>query len=160
MQKDYVVLKLVTGETIMAMFDGEDEKFIKVEYPIQIRTIVIPEINKESITASPYCPFSDSKTYILEKSHIVYIKKLHNAYVRHYKDFCKSYEEAMIPTTRHRFEEQEQELEGFDDLEELSLEEIQNRLDILEAIANAPREDLSEEELDKRVFVSGNDTKH
>jgi hypothetical protein len=159
MNTDYVVLKLITGETIMAMFEGEDDKFVKVEYPIQIRTMLIPEINKETISAAPYCPFSDSKTYILEKSHIVYIKRLHHAYIKHYKEFLKSYEEAMIPTTRRRYEE-EQSLEGFDDLDDLTLEEIQNRLDILESIANAPREDVSEEDLEKRVFVPGNETKH
>ena len=44
----------------MAMFEGEDEKFVKVEYPIQIKTVVIPELQRESISASPMCQFSDA----------------------------------------------------------------------------------------------------
>jgi len=139
----------------MATFEGEDDRYVKVEKPITIRTIVVPELNKESITASPYCPFSDSTSFVLEKTHIVYIKKLHKVYIPHYKSFLESYEEAMIPTTR-----QELQQEGFDDLEDLTVEEIQRRLDLLEAIANAPRDDLTEEEKDERVFVKGNDTKH
>jgi hypothetical protein len=162
MDKQYVVVKLITGETVMATFDGEDEKYIKIDFPVQIRSVLIPEINKESLSASPLCPFSDSTTFVLEKDHIVYIKKLHNAFVEHYKDFCKSYEEAMIPMKRARVQEHsaDEMFEGFDDLDELTLEEIQNRLELLEAIASAPREELTEEELDKRVFVQGNDTKH
>lgn len=152
---NYVVLKLISGETLMATFEGEDEQFVKVEKPISIRTYVIPELNKESITASPYCPFSDSTSFVLEKSHIVYIKKLHKVYIPHYKNFLQSYEEAMLPVSRHQVEE-----EGFDDLEDISVEEIQRRLDLLEAIASAPRDDLTEEEKDERVFVKGNDTKH
>ena len=159
MDKKYVVVKLISGETVMATFEGEDDKFIKIDHPIQIKTILIPELNKESVSAAPMCPFSDSTSFVLEKAHVVYIKRLHRVYVEHYLDFCKSYEEALIPTKRSRAPAHE-ELEGFDDLEDLTLEEIQARLDLLEAIANAPREDHTEEELDKRVYVKGNDTKH
>jgi hypothetical protein len=154
--KHYVVLKLISGETLMATFESEDDKYVKVDKPITIRTIVIPELNKESITATPYCPFSESTSFVLEKNHIIYIKKLHTVYIPHYKNFLESYEDAMLPTTKKQIQEEE----GFDDLEELSLEEIQRRLDLLEAIATAPRDDLSEEEKDERVFVKGNSTKH
>lgn len=93
----HVVLKLVTGETLMATYDGEDEKFVKVEKPVQIKTILIPELEKESVTAAPYCPFSESTSFILEKSHIVYIKRLHKIYIPHYNRFMKVYDEAFIP---------------------------------------------------------------
>ena len=32
MSENYVVVKLVSGETVMAMFEGEDDKFIKIDY--------------------------------------------------------------------------------------------------------------------------------
>ena len=162
MDKQYVVVKLITGETVMATFDGEDEKYIKIDFPVQIRSVLIPEINKESLSASPLCPFSESTTFVLEKAHIVYIKKMHPAFVEHYKDFCKSYDEAMIPTKRAKLDNDplDEMFEGFDDLDDLTMEEIHRRLELLEAIASAPRDDLTEEELDKRVYVQGNDTKH
>ena len=156
MDKQYVVVKLVSGETVMAMFDGEDEKFVKIEYPIQIKTVVIPELQRESISASPLCQFSDSTSFILEKAHIVYIKKLHNQFVSHYKNFIKSYEEALIPTTRSSI--QETLSEYFDDAEHLTIEEINRRIEMLEAIASGghPEED---DDLMLNV-MEGNDTLH
>ena len=56
---DYVVVKLISGETVMATFEGEDAKFIKINYPIQIKTTIIPEIHRESISAAPFCQFSE-----------------------------------------------------------------------------------------------------
>ena len=160
MKDVYVVTKLISGEIIMATFEGEDEKFISLDYPVQIKTIVVPGLNKEQVIATPFCPFSDATNFVLEKSHIVYIKRLHEVFVVNYKDFVKSYDTIKF-NPKHKMQEEEPSIEeGFDDLEDLTLEEIMNRIDYLEAIANAPREDLTEEELDKRVFVVGNDTKH
>lgn len=158
LDKDYIVLKLISGETIMAMFDGEDERFVKVEYPIQIKTMFIPGVNRESVTAAPFCQFSDSTSFILEKNHIVYIKKLHNQFVQHYKNFLKSYDEALIPATSPRPSKQHLE-DIFDDAEELTLEEINHRLDLLESIANSPVK-REEEKEDFLNFIPGNDTKH
>jgi hypothetical protein len=156
MDKQYVVVKLVSGETVMAMFEGEDEKFVKIEYPIQIKTIVIPELQRESISASPLCQFSDATSFVLEKTHIIYIKKLHKQFVSHYKNFIKSYEEALIPTTRSSI--QETLSEYFDDAEHLTLDEINRRIEMLEAIAGG---EVPEEELDVMLSVmEGNDTIH
>ena len=150
-----VVLKLITGEQLMAIFEGEDEKFVKIDYPITIRTTIIPELNKESVTAAPYCPFSETTSFVFEKSHIVYIKKMHKQFIANYKSFLKSYDEIVFHKAPSANDIDE---EGFDDLEELTIEEIQRRLDLLEAIASAPVVD--EEDSDKRVFIKGNDTKH
>jgi hypothetical protein len=156
MDKHYVVVKLVSGETVMATFEGEDEKYVKVDFPIQIKTVIIPEINKESISASPLCQFSDATSFVLEKNHIVYIKKLHPQFVKHYNNFIKSYEEAMIPTTRSDI--QDKLSEYFDDAEDLTLEEINRRIELLEAIASGGH---SDEEDDSMLSVmEGNDTLH
>ena len=156
MDKDYVVVKLVSGETIMAMFEGEDETFVKVEYPIQIKTVVIPELQRESISASPMCQFSDATSFVLEKAHIIYIKKLHKQFVSHYKGFIKSYEEALIPTTRSSI--QEKLSEYFDDTEDLTLDEINRRIEMLEAIASGEHSEEDEEIM--LSVIEGNDTLH
>jgi hypothetical protein len=156
MDKNYVVVKLVSGETVMATFEGEDDKFIKIDYPIQIKTTVIPELGRESISASPLCQFSDATTFVLEKDHIIYIKKLHKQFIPHYNNFLKSYEEALIPATRSSI--QEHLSEYFDDAEHLTLDEINRRIEMLEAIASGghPEED---DDLMLNV-MEGNDTVH
>jgi hypothetical protein len=156
MDKKYVVVKLVTGETVMATFEGEDEHCVKIDHPIQIRTTIIPELGRESISASPLCQFSDATTFVFEKSHIVYIKKLHQQFVKHYNSFLQSYEEALIPTTRSEI--QDKLSEYFDDAQHLTVDEINRRIEMLEAIAEG---DMSEEELDVMLSVmEGNDTVH
>lgn len=102
----HVVVKLITGEMLMATYEGEDEKFIMIDKPVQIKTILIPELQRESVTAAPYCPFSESTSFILEKPHIVYIKRLHKIYIPHYNRFMKAYDEAFIPVLSD--EEQEE----------------------------------------------------
>lgn len=156
--KDFVVLKLITGETVMAMFESEDEKFVKVDYPVQIRTMMVPGINRETVHAAPFCQFSDSTTFVLEKGHIVYIKRLHHQFIPHYKNFLKSYDEALIPATRNKADMDMLE-DAFDDMEDLTIEEVNRRLEMLEAIAGAPSRE-EEEENDLINFVPGNDTKH
>lgn len=156
MDKHYVVVKLISGETVMATFEGEDEKFIKINYPIQIKTIAIPDIQRESITASPLCQFSDSTSFVLEKNHVVYIKKLHPQFIKHYNNFIKSYDEALIPTTRSSL--QDTLSEYFDDAEHLTIDEINRRIEMLEAIASGGH---PEEEDDLMLNVmEGNDTLH
>lgn len=156
MDKKYVVVKLVSGETVMATFEGEDDQYVKIDHPIQIKTIIIPELGRESITASPLCQFSDATSFVLEKSHIIYIKKMHTQYIKHYTNFLKSYDEALIPTTRSNI--QEKLSEYFDDTEDLTLDEINRRIELLEALAGG---DVPEEELDVMLSViEGNDTVH
>lgn len=162
---NYVVIKMISGETVMATFESEDEKYVKVEKPIQIKTVVVPGINREQVHAAPYCQFSDSTSFILEKSHIIYIKKLHKEFIKHYHHFIGAYEEALIPASPldKKVKEQLREMEElFDDEEDtLTIEEINRRLDILEAISNAPSSEHSDiDELLSANFVEGNDTKH
>lgn len=162
MSDHYVVVKLISGETVMAMFEGEDEKFVKIDYPVQIKTNIIPMMNREHVTAAPLCQFSESTSFVLEKTHIIYIKRLHNAFIPHYKNFIKSYDEALVPATRQSSDEVKQQLEELfgDEEDTLTLEEVNRRLDMLEAISNAGSSEPEDEELLKANFVAGNDTKH
>lgn len=160
--KDYIVLKLITGETVMAVFEGEDDRFVKVEYPIQIRTMMIPGLQRESVHAVPYCQFSDSTAFVLEKNHIVYIKRLHQQFIPHYKNFLKSYDEALVPATRQSSQEIREQLEELfgDEEDTLTIEEVNKRLDMLEAIAGTSSKEEELEEDHFLNFIPGNDTKH
>ena len=150
----FVVAKLISGENIMACLNDEDEHYVEFEYPILIRMMPTPLPNRESIAATPYCQFSSDTKFLISKRNIMFIKKLHASFVPHFMRFAREYEEtAFIPReeTKHR-------IEAFGD-EELTVDEIQRRLAMLEAIANG---ELSEEEIEEteKNFVDGNDTVH
>lgn len=162
MSENYVVVKLISGETVMAMFEGEDEKFVKIEYPVQIKTTIVPMLNREQVHAAPMCQFSDSTSFVLEKTHIIYIKRLHKTFIPHYKNFLKAYDEVLVPAQKQSHEEIKQQLEDIfgDEEDTLTIDEVNRRLDILEAIANAEPSDEEDDSILTANFVTGNDTKH
>ena len=126
----YVVVKLISGEQILATLEAEDAQFVNLELPIVIRTIINPEMDRESVSAAPFCAFSDSTNFVIEKSHILFIKRLHQTFVPHYKKFIKIYDQVVFKDNNY-----------FDELDE-------------------PAEEVTSEEELPFTFVEGNDTKH
>lgn len=93
----YVVMKLVSGENVMAVLKSEDEDFIEVESPMCIRTIPVIETGREHITASPLCQFAeDSSSYILDKKNLMFVKKMHHLFIPHYQKIVADHEEVGL----------------------------------------------------------------
>lgn len=89
----FVILKLVSGEQVMAVLRSEDEDYIEVESPMCIRTFPILETGKEHITAHPLCQFTDEINYVLDKKDVMFIKKMHHIFISHYLRIVKEHEE-------------------------------------------------------------------
>lgn len=126
----YVVLKLVSGEQLLATLEAEDDNYVCLNLPIVIRTMIHPSLEKESVSAAPFCAFSDSTEYVLEKSHIVFMKKLHQTFIPHYKRFIKIYDQVVFKDNGY-----------FDEMD-------------------TPDEEVTSEEELPFTFIEGNDTKH
>lgn len=90
----YVVMKLVSGEQIMAVLRSEDDAHILIENPMVMKTTLDFEAGKERITAAPLCPFTSDETFVLDKKNLLYIKKLHHVFINHYKSIVKDYSES------------------------------------------------------------------
>jgi len=143
----YVVVKLVSGEQIMAVLKAEDENYIQIESPMTIRMITIPEENKEHITAHPYCHFSEESEFVLPKNQVMFVKKLHHMYIPHYIRLVSDHEKTQS-------QEDTEEL-SFDDEEDFvnrkdTIEEITKKIELLKS--------LLEDKQTYRYFVEGNDT--
>lgn len=89
----FVILKLISGEQVMAVLRSEDEDYIEVESPMCIRTFPILETGKEHITAHPLCQFTDEINYVLDKKDVMFIKKMHHIFISHYLRIVKEHEE-------------------------------------------------------------------
>jgi hypothetical protein len=118
----FVVLKLVSGEQVMAVLRSEDEMFIEIESPMCIRTIPVIETQKEHITAHPLCQFSDEINYVLDKKDVMFIKKMHHIFIPHYLRMVQEHEKlavaneerSLLPRTEDLYwEEQEIDLRNF-----------------------------------------------
>lgn len=81
----YVVLKLTSGEQLMAVLDEEDEHHVVLENPMVMKSIADFAQGKEHITAHPLCAFTDETTFVIAKRNVLFIKKLHHLFIGHYE---------------------------------------------------------------------------
>lgn len=114
----FVILKLVSGEQVMAVLRSEDEMFIEIESPMCIRTIPVIETQKEHITAHPLCQFSDDVNYVLDKKDVMFVKKMHHIFIPHYLRIVEEHErltdvidEKRTPLAEDLYWEDEEELD-------------------------------------------------
>jgi len=89
----YVIVKFTSGEQVMSILESEDETYIELKSPMLIRTIPIFEERKEHITANPFCQFSDDTFFIVDKKNVMFIKKLHQLFIPHYKRIVAQHED-------------------------------------------------------------------
>jgi hypothetical protein len=132
----FVVLKLVSGEQVMAVLRSEDEMFIEIESPMCIRTIPVIETQKEHITAHPLCQFTDDVKYTLDKKDVMFIKKMHYIFIPHYMRMVEEHEK----------------------LAEVNESITEHSKDLKEKLQALKEHLLEREEETFRNYVEGNDT--
>ena len=146
----YVVFKLHSGETVMAVLRQEDDNRVLVEHPMVMKSILNIEAGKEHLTAMPLCAFTDESEFILPKSSIMFMKKLHRIFIPHYQRIVQDHERT---TTFIPPDQPDGEPIGWDDVDEEKAKEL---LQKLKSVVE------SEEETDLRDklarMVPGNDT--
>ena len=154
MNENVVVVKLVSGEQVMATLTNEDADTIQLHYPMVIKMIPFIQDDQahEHVTAAPLCQFSDDNNYVIEKAKILFVKKLHEVLIPHYNRIVDEHENTILvrsDKTGHISRMKE----------ELTVEDIQKRIDMLERMAGVER-DTEEEVEETRYYVEGNDTVH
>ena len=156
---DYVFIKLTTGEQLMAMLESEDGSHVAISHPMVIRLTPVDVGDgrmHENVTATPFCKFSEGDDFILPKTSIMFIKQLSSTIVNHYKLVVEQYEHATLRTDRAQ--EKRKVVWGGEE-EEMTVEEIQKRIEMLESIYAGDKKEEAEEEYEKN-FIEGNDTLH
>lgn len=154
MNENFVVVKLVSGEQVMATLTNEDADTIQLHYPMVIKMIPFIQDDQahEHVTAAPLCQFSDDNNYVIEKAKILFVKKLHEVLIPHYNRIVDEHENTILvrsDKTGHISRMKE----------ELTVEDIKKRIDMLERMAGVER-DTEEEVEETRYYVEGNDTVH
>lgn len=146
MTNEYVVIRLASGEQVMALKTAESDKTVTLLYPMQIK--MYPRQREdgsiaETVAGAPFCHFADEKIFNINKNFIVFENSLHPKLVQFYTEMVDQYEAT------------ENDHHGAEPEEENPIEKLFSMLDILKR-SEAKRE---EEELMKK-FVEGNDTVH
>lgn len=148
----YVVLKLVSGEQVMAVLRQEDSDALLLEYPMCIRTVPIIEANRESVMAVPLCQFSDDRTFVIDKKNVMFCKKLHHVFIPHYRKIVAEHEKQTFIAKDSKREEL-----YWDDQDEMTAEEALKRIEMLEALLEKEPEKKEDE---YTYFVDGNESIH
>jgi len=148
----YVIIKLHSGEQVMASLEEDGNDYIEVSFPMSISATPVTDGQRihEHITAKPLCQFSADKHFRIPKSGILFYKELHEMLIPHYTRIVKSYEDTVLVNPQ----KPQKELE-WDEPEKMSISEIQKRIDMLADIFG--EQESSE---DKRVYIEGNNTLH
>lgn len=160
----YVIVKLTSGEQLMAVLEHESENKIHLVYPMLIRMVPTIANGKahEHVTATPYYQFSDDANISINKQHVIYVKNLHHMLISHFTTLVEENENKVIISRDKagavKAEDLTWEEELHEELEELTSEEIQERIDMLESILSDEEEEPIEEQ--SKVFVAGNKTLH
>jgi hypothetical protein len=94
----YIIMKLTSGEQVMAVLKEEDELNIMVDNPMLMKITQVFETGKEHITASPFCAFTNDQTVVISKNNILFIKKLHHVFVPHYQRLVNEHQESTLFT--------------------------------------------------------------
>ena len=154
MNENFVIVKLVSGEQVMATLTNEDADTIQLHYPMVIKMIPFIQDDQahEHVTAAPLCQFSDDNNYTIEKAKILFVKKLHEVLVPHYNRIVDEHEHTVLvrsDKTGHIARMKE----------ELTVNDIQKRIDMLERMTGVER-NTEEEEEEKSYYIEGNDTVH
>jgi hypothetical protein len=147
MSEEFVYIKLVNGEQLMAIKEDETEETVLLRYPMIIKQHVVAHLNNkvtEQITAGPYSMFTDDTLLEFHKRNILVDALLSERAVNHYIELVQEHEGVNLSS----------ELDWEDDSTEVTVEEIETAVDKLSLKLN---QQLDEEET---VFIQGNDTIH
>lgn len=145
-EEHFVVIKLVSGEQVMAILEEETEDEIDIVFPMLIRLFPVIDGGKshEHVTATPYSQFADDAHLTIRKDSIIFIKNLNHVMIPHYLKLMQEENDKVLiqkdPVTNKVTRE-----------EELTSEEVEKRMKLLKY--------LTDEETPLSV-VDGNDTVH
>lgn len=145
-EEHFVVIKLVSGEQVMAILEQETEDEIDIVFPMLIRLFPVVDGGKshEHVTATPYSQFADDAHLTIKKNTIIFIKNLNQVMIPHYIKLMQEENDKVLvkrdPVTKKVTQE-----------DEITSEEVEKRMKLLKY--------LTDEETPVSV-VDGNDTIH
>ena len=105
---EFIILKLTTGETLVATIRADAPETISVQYPFELKTI--HERRQDMVVdvtaAAPFCGFAEDRNFTFKKEDIMFTKVLHNFSVPFYIELVEEYEKLIdVPVPKKRLSE-------------------------------------------------------
>ena len=139
---DFVVIKLVNGEMLMAALASETDDYVLIENPVGIKVIQVntPHGIIEKTATSPFCSLSDDHEFNIDKRQILYKCNLHSSLIPIYLSLVNSFSD---------------ELNSFSD----QVESILDRLNSIDDTETDTIESSTEEKQDNVFYIFPDETK-
>ena len=102
---EFILLKLTTGETLVATIRAEDDDTISIEYPFELKTIHDrrQDMVVDVTAAAPFCGFAEDRKFTFKKNNLMITKLLHNYSVPFYIELVEEYEKLIdVPVPKKR----------------------------------------------------------
>ena len=102
---EFILLKLTTGETLVATIRAEDEQTISIEYPFELKTIHDrrQDMVVDVTAAAPFCGFAEDRKFTFKKDNLMFTKLLHNFSIPFYIELVEEYEKLVdVPVPKKR----------------------------------------------------------
>lgn len=90
-----IIIRLETGEDIIAFLNSQTEEGIHVDHPFYARF----DINRNQLMMVPYCPLSDEVTYFLHDSKVDFLANPKELIVTKYMQIINSIEAEEPPAS-------------------------------------------------------------
>ena len=101
----FILLKLTTGETLVATIRSEAEQTISIEYPFELKTIHDrrQDMVVDVTAAAPFCGFAEDRKFTFKKDNLMFTKLLHNFSIPFYIELVEEYEKLVdVPVPKKR----------------------------------------------------------
>ena len=101
----FILLKLTTGETLVATIRSEDQQTISIEYPFELKTIHDrrQDMVVDVTAAAPFCGFAEDRKFTFKKDNLMFTKLLHNFSIPFYIELVEEYEKLVdVPVPKKR----------------------------------------------------------
>ena len=82
----YRIIKLTTGEMLFCVLVDEGDKTTTFEHPVQVEFVKVIRQNgiEHELSYTPYCPFSNDRTFVLPTSSIQHMNGMSESMVKSY----------------------------------------------------------------------------
>lgn len=102
MTEDYVVVKLVTGDQLIAKCLNHTDNGVLILRPITVKLVPVMSDGEviERMLTSVYCPVSDQESFIIDTRNVIFVNRLHPSMIDHYNQLSDSLYESLKDPNR------------------------------------------------------------
>ena len=91
MTQTHVVIKLISGDTVLGRLDSRDENHsITLQHPVVVTYVVNPSTGFSDVYLLPYNPFFKEPLVTIYTKHMFYNSDMDKEYIEYYERFLRN----------------------------------------------------------------------